>query len=247
MKTIKIPQGTQLAFATDFHSHPEQFFNLIDTLEPSEKMWFISGSDVRDKGYGEVAFNSITDKLIEMTDAGYCYSVLGNHEIRYLKQNKKVSNPSPQLIFWRKQPLSLSFEFYNGTRLVVIHAGLTKKMTWEDLETNVEVCYVRDVDDDDKMIPLVWKDIKGEKTLVKAKEGGESWHKRYDGRFGYACSGHNPNKDGKPKYYNFSCNLDCAVFETGILSAQTFTPEGNLGELITVTGQAFRPKLNENY
>jgi hypothetical protein len=247
MKTIKIPKNTQLAFGTDFHSHPEQFFKLIEIIKPSEKMWFISGSDVRDKGYGEVAFNSITDKLIEMSDAGYCYSVLGNHEIRYLKQNKKVSNPSPQLIFWRKQPLSLSFEFYTGARLTVVHAGITPLMTWEDLETNVEVCYVRDIDENGKMIPLVWKDVKGQKTLVKAKDGGVSWHEKYCGRFGFVCSGHQPNKDGVPKYYNFSCNLDCAVFETGMQKMQIFTPEGTLGELITVTGTPFKPKLNENY
>lgn len=247
MKTIKIPKYVQLVFATDFHSHPEQFFKLIDAINPSEKMWFISGSDVRDKGYGEVAFNSITNKLIEMTYAKYCYSVLGNHELKWLKQNKKISDPSPQLAFWRKQPLALSFEFYNGAKLTVVHGGIVSGMTWEDLETNVEVCYVRDVDEKG-MIPLRWvKDEKGENKLVKSREGGKSWHEVYAGNLGYVCAGHSPNYNGKPKYYNFSCNLDCAVFETGNLCAQIFTTEGKLGELITVSGTPFRPKLNEAY
>lgn len=246
MKTIKIPKGTQLAFTTDFHEHSEQFFKLIDIIQPSEKMWFISGGDARDKGYGEVAFNSITDKMIEMTDAGYCYSVIGNHEIRYLKQNKKVSDPSTQLVFWRKQPLALSFEFYNGARITVVHAGVTERMTPEDLETNVEVAYVRDVDEQG-MISLVWKDINGVKTLVKSREGGKKWAEAYDGRLGYICAGHDPNKLGVPRYYNFSCNLDCAVFETGVLSAQIFTPEGTLGEVISVTGTPFNPKLNDKF
>lgn len=246
MKTIKIPKNTQVAAFSDPHEHPEQFFNLIEKINPSEKMWIICCGDLEGKGYGEKAFNSMTDKLAEMSNLGYCYTVCGNHEKKYIKKNKNTSNPSTQLIWWKNQPLSLSFEFYNGNRLTAVHAGVLSNMTWEDLETNVEVCYIRDVDEQG-MIPLVWKKINGVDTLVKSRVGGESWHLKYDGKHGYIISGHTPNRDGKPKYYNFSCNLDCAVFETGILSAQLFTPEGKLGELITVSGEAFKPKLNESF
>lgn len=246
IKTIKVPQDTQIAVVGDVHEHAEQFFNLIDKIKPSEKMWFVSVGDIADKGYGQVAFNNITDEMIKLSEKGIGFIVKGNHEIKVLKNNRKNSNVSPQVEWWRKQSLALSFEFHNGNRLTILHAGIVPGMTWEDLETNMEVAYVRDVDESG-MIQLVWKKINGVDTLVKAREGGKSWHETYDGKFGYVAAGHHPNKDGQPKYYNFSCNLDCAVFETGVLSAQIFTPEGNLGELITVTGTPFKPKLNEKF
>lgn len=246
MKTIKIPKNTQVAVVGDIHEHAEQFFKLIEKVNPSEKMWFVSVGDLVDKGYGEVAFNSITDEMIKLSEKGIGFIVKGNHEIKLLKNNRKNSNVSPQIEWWRKQSLSLSFEFHNGNRLTIVHAGIMPGMTWEDLDSNMEVAYVRDVDEKG-MIQLVWTKINGVNTLVKAREGGQSWHEVYQGELGFVAAGHDPQKNGKPKYYNFSCNLDCAVFETGILSAQIFTTEGKLGELITVSGVPFKPKLNENF
>ena len=246
MKTIKVPKDTQIAVVGDVHEHAEHFFSLIEKIKPSEKMWFISVGDLKDKGYGEVAFNNITDEMINLATNGCGFIVKGNHEIKMLKNNRKNPKPSAQIEWWKNQSMSLSFEFHNGNRLTIVHAGIVPGMTWEDLDSNMEIAYVRDVDEQG-MIQLVWKKINGVDTLVKAREGGQSWHLEYDGRFGYVAAWHAPNKDGKPKFYNFSCNLDCAVFETGVLSAQIFTAEGNLGELVTVTGTAFKPKLNENY
>lgn len=247
MKTIQVPNGTQLAFISDIHAHPEQFFKILDKIQPSEKMWLISGSDLIDKGFGEKAENLIIDKVIELTESGICYSVLANHELKCIKKNRKELNPSTQLKWMRSLPLCLSFEFYNNSRVTMVHAGIRPNMTWESLETDIEVCYIRDLDEDNKMIPLIWKDINGAKTLVPAKEGGKCWHLGYDGRFGFVVSGHASQKDAIPKFYNYSLNIDCAVFETGILSAQIFTTEGKLGELIQVFGTPFHPKLNEQF
>jgi hypothetical protein len=244
MRKIIVPKDVQIVVCTDLHAHPEQFFKLIDRVQPCEKTWLVSLSDYFDKGFGDEASFLIIDKMIEMSYLGYGYSVLGNHDIKFIKKNKKNTNHDNRLTWLRTLPLSLTFEFYNGTLLTCVHAGVTNKMTWEDLQTNTEVLYVRDVDEDEKMIPLIWANIDGVKTLIPAKSGGKAWHLSYDGRLGYIASGHAANKDGLAKYYNYSCNLDSAVFETGILTGQYFTPEGKLGEQITVTGTAFKPKLN---
>lgn len=247
MKTIKVPKNVQLIVSTDYHEHSEQFFKLINECKPCEKFWFITASDVKDKGFGENAFNSISDKLIEMNEAGYSFATIANHELKWIKKNKNNTNPSKLLIWWKTRPISLQFEFYNGTKLTVVHGGVTPLHTQYDLQNNTEICYVRDIDDDGKMIQLLWKNIDGEKVLVKAKEGGKFWADLYDGRFGFVAAGHSPNKDGKPKYYNYAVNLDCGVFETGQLVGQIFTSEGKLGEQITVSGTPFKPKLNIQY
>ncbi len=245
MKNIKVPKGVQLAVVGDIHGHDEQFFKLINIVNPSENMWFISLGDVKDKGFGEKAEAKITNKLIKLSDEKIGYAIIGNHEKKHISKNKK--NLSEELKWWKKQPLSLSFEFYNGSRLTVVHAGVTPIMTWEDLENNSEVCYVRDVDESGKMIPLKWVKQNGKDVLIKSKDGGKSWHEEYDARFGYIAAGHQPNHDGNPKFYNYSCNLDSCVYETGILSCQIFTDEGKLGELIKVSGMAAKPILNVKY
>lgn len=244
MRKISVPKGVELVFTTDIHAHQEQFFKLIDVIKPSEKTWLICGGDLFDKGYGDDASFLIIDKMIEMSYLGYCYTVLGNHDLRYKKKNKNNTNPSPQLSWIRTLPLSYTFEFYNGSLITILHAGCSPKMTWDDLQTNTEVVYIRDLNKDERMIPLLWKEINGVKTLVPAEPNGKSWHHYYQGQYGYICSGHAANYSGEPKFYNYSLNLDCAVFETGILAGQYFTAEGKLGELVTVSGIPAKPKLN---
>lgn len=241
---IKVPKGVQLAFITDAHEHSEQFFKLLEIINPSEKMWLICAGDNFDKGFGINHAETMTDKLIELYEKGICFAVPGNHEKKLIKKNKK--NLSKQLQWWAKRPLSLIFDFHNGSRVTCVHAGVTPKMTFEDLESNSEVCYVRDVDEVG-MIPLVWKEENGKKVLVKKREGGISWHELYTGKFGYIVSGHAAIKEGMPKFYNFSCNIDSACYETGILSCQIFTEDGKLGQLIQVSGKAAKPELNIKY
>ena len=160
---------------------------------------------------------------------------------------KGTDKMTPQLKWWKNRPLSITFNFKSGSIVTVLHAGVTPKMTKEDIERNIEVLYVRDVDVDGKMIPLIWKDIDGVKTLIKSKEGGESWHNKYLGQFGYIASGHAAQKDGIAKFYKYSCNLDSGVYETGILTAQVFDENGNLGKLITVEGPAAKPDIHVAY
>src|SRR5260221_5922282 len=173
MRNIKIPKGVSLAFFTDCHEHSGQFFELLEKINPSEKMWLVCAGDCIGKGFGEKEFEKITDKLIELSEQGICFAVKGNHEAKEIKKNKK--NLSKQLNWWKERPLSLIFDFYNGSRVTCIHAGVTPKMTWDDLHNNSEVYYVRDVDSEG-MIPLKWVEENGKKVLVKSREGGTSWH-----------------------------------------------------------------------
>jgi predicted phosphodiesterase len=243
---VKVPENVSIMVIGDVHEHSEQFFKLIDEWGPSENRWLVSVGDVYDKGFGTKEAERITDKLAYFQDKGICWAVRGNHELKVIKKNK--NNLTSQLKWWKDQPLVLSFEFQRGERLSVVHAGISPKMDESQLGSNIEVCYIRDVDDDGNMIPLVWKQNEnGSSTLVKSKEGGTSWHNLYDGRFGYIVSGHAAQKDGVAKFYNYSCNLDSGVYETGILTGQVFNYNCKLERLITVKGNAFKPELNTEY
>jgi predicted phosphodiesterase len=242
---IEVPSNTRIAVIGDVHEHPEQFQKMLKELKPTKMFRLVSVGDFYDKGFGIKTAEAMTQEMQSLQKREAGYAVRGNHELKHIRKNKK--NPSEELVWWKRQPLTLSFQFKSGARVTVVHAGITPHHNWGDLKKDVEVCYVRDVDELGKMIPLVWKDIDGVRTLVKAKEGGEEWHKKYDGRFGYVCSGHAAQKDGEAKFYKFSCNLDSGIYESGILTAQIFDEEGNRGDVVRVEGTPKRPKLNIGY
>lgn len=245
MLNIAVPKDTSIAIIGDVHEHSEQFKKMLNKISPSWKMWLVSVGDIYDKGFGINVAEEITGELQELQNRRIGFAVRGNHELKQIRKNRR--NLGAKLEWWKNQPLSLSFNFHNGARVTVLHAGITPRHTWKSLEQDVEVCYVRDVDEVGNMIPLVWKEVDGERILMKAKAGGESWHKKYDGRFGYVVSGHAAQKDGEAKFYNYSCNIDSAVYETGILTAQVFNDDGNRSELIKVNGTPKKPELNLGY
>jgi predicted phosphodiesterase len=244
-QTIQVPSDVSICIIGDIHEHPEQFFSLLRDWKPSPSKWIISIGDVYDKGYGEKAAETITDELIKLSDKHIAYAVRGNHEVKIIKSKKK--EPLTKCLkWWRNRPLVISFIFSDRT-ITVLHAGVSPLMTKESLGKDIEVIYVRDVDENGKMIPLVWKMIDGVKTLVKSKEGGCSWHEIYDGRFGYIVSGHAAQTDGEAKYYTNSCNLDSGIYDTGRLTGQTILPNGEFGDKLIIEGTAFKPKLNIKY
>jgi hypothetical protein len=146
------------------------------------------------------------------------------------------------LAWCRQLPLALFFEFSTGAKLTIVHGGVTPKHTWDDLGVNVETCYVRTVDEQGNMIRMIWVVRDGQKVLVSEKPNGKLWHEVYDGRFGYIASGHAAQKDGVAKFYGYSCNLDTACYDTGILTAQIFGESGR-EDLISVQGPAAKPDL----
>lgn len=230
---IKVPNGTKIAVVGDLHEQKDQFIKLIEKIQPSKNMILVSLGDLFDKGGGQKYAEFICDKIKSLNESGYAYVIRGNHELKHIKKAKRDKRITPQLSWLDSQPLALSFVFYNGTRLTAVHGGVKPNHTWDDLEQDIEVAYIRDLDPDGNMIKLKWSEEEGKRVLAPISTNGKSWHEFYDGRFGYIASGHNGQSDGIAKFYNYSCNLDSSCYLTGILSCQIFSENG-LEELIII-------------
>ncbi len=244
---VKVPKGAKIVVVGDIHEHEEQFDKLIEKVKPSPEMFFVSVGDIYDKGFGKKVAESITNKIKSMVDEGVGYVIRGNHELKNIRIAKRTYTMTDELKWFEAQPLSISFEFPSRALVTVVHGGVTPTHTWRDLEDDIETCYVRDLDENGKYIKLNYKIKDGKKVMEPSKSNGKPWHKSYDGRFGYIVSGHQSQKDGVPKFYNYSCNLDTAVYHTGILTAQVFNNQGNREELITITGKAKHDNLDRMF
>lgn len=227
----------KIAVIGDIHAHDKQFFDLVEQIKPSEKMWLISVGDIFNKGFGEKSTNKIIHKLQELKEQGIGFTILGNHEVKRIRKAAKNSDLASDELFWMsRQPYVLSFVFSNNTRLTVLHGGVTPKHTWADLRDNSDVVYVRKVDESGDYIPVKYITKNGKLEMNYLREG-KIWHEVYDGRFGYVASGHNAQRDGVAKFYKYSCNLDTCVYNTGTLTAQIFSQTGR-ERLLQATGIA---------
>lgn len=242
---IKLPKSARLIVVGDIHEHEEQFDKLLTEVTPSENNILAFVGDVYDKGFGRGVAESTTDKLRILVEEKFTYVIRGNHELSTIRRYKKKKKMTEQLEWWSKQPLSLSFSFPNRAKVTVVHGGVLPSHTWEDLATSIDTCYVRDVDKDGKIVKRLKKEENGMRIMVNEKPG-TVWHEIYDGRFGYIASGHSSQKDGIPKFYNYSCNLDTAIYHTGKLTAQVFA-DGAREKLLTFTGTPKYPDLNDMF
>lgn len=241
---IELASDTEIAVVGDIHEHDQQFFDLLNKVQPSGKRILVSVGDLFDKGFGYPSYEKISKKLYQLHQEGLAYLVRGNHEEKYLKRARVSGNWTQSLQWINQQSLILSFIWPNKKRLTVIHGGIQKLTTWQDLQDphkENHLPYIRELDINGKYIPLIWKK-KGNKERLEPKiENGKPWHEFYDGRFGYIASGHAAQLDGQAKFYPYSCNLDSGVYQTGILTCQIFNQNG-LGELVTVQGVAAKAK-----
>jgi len=240
---IKLPKGVRLVVFGDCHEHEEQFDKLLEEVKPDAKTLLVSVGDIYDKGFGRDAARSITDKFRPLVKTGCGYVIKGNHELTSIRWAKHQRKMTKQLTWWDKQPLSLTFTFPNRTKVTVVHGGVLPSYNWEDLATNIDTCYVRFVDKEGKKIKRLKKVVDDRRVMVMEKPG-KPWHDLYEGRFGYIVSGHNSQKDGIAKFYNYSCNLDTAVYYTGKLTAQVFE-DGMKKELLTFVGTPKYPDFEE--
>jgi len=239
MLEVYLKDDDKLVVIGDIHEHQEQFDLLVQEAQKvSKNIKFVSVGDVYDKGFGTTSAEKITNDLISLN----AYAVQGNHEIKNIKKARKYNSLTKELLWWKERPLVISFIYPNQSRITVVHGGVLPSHNWESLGSNIEICYIRTVDENGKMIRLNWVGPQENKKLIPEKNG-MIWHQVYDGRFGYIASGHDAQKDGKPKFYNHSCNLDSACYETGILTAQIFSSSGR-EDLIQVKGTPRCPELN---
>jgi predicted phosphodiesterase len=242
---IKVPKGTTLAVISDIHEHEEQFRDAVSHISPSKDTILVSLGDIYDKGFGERCAQSITGALRDLVNSGVAYVIKGNHELKHLRRLRKEERPIGEHLSWiEKLPLSLSFVFRSGARLTIVHGGVRPKHTWDDIRDSVETSYIRQLDKSGRYIKLKKKVVDGKKIMVPAKPGGVVWHEKYDGRFGYIISGHDSQKDGISKFYNYSCNIDTACYHTGKLTVQMFGERGK-GELLTFSGTPKFPDIEE--
>ena len=242
---VNLQAGSKLIVVGDVHEHEEQFDKLLTEAEPSSSNILAFVGDIYDKGFGKNIAESITDKLIKLVDSGCVYVIKGNHELTNIRYHEKKNKMTNQLKWWNKQPLSLSFTFSNRSKVTVVHGGVLPRHTWEDLASNIDTCYIRDIDTDGNIIKRLKKEKDGMRIMVNEKPG-TVWHEVYDGRFGYIASGHSSQKDGVPKFYNYSCNLDASVYNTGKLTAQVFF-DGAREKLLTFVGTPKYPNLNDMF
>lgn len=240
---IKIPDGGKIAFIGDIHEHEEQFDQLIAKIKPGPKMLFVSVGDIYDKGFGVKVAESITNKIKKIVEEGYGYVIRGNHELKAIQLARAANEMTPELTWLDQQPLAQTFIFENQSRITVVHGGVLPTHTWDDLNNIVETSYVRSIGPDGKMIKMLRVKQPNGKTLMQLERtDGKIWHELYDGRFGYIVSGHNAQKDGIPKFWNYSCNLDSACYATGTMTAQIFSDAGR-EQLLMVSGLARKPDL----
>ena len=220
---IPMQEDEKIVPIGDMHEQTECFYSLMADLaaEPKLKTSFVSVGDLFDKGKGA----SFAEEILEfIRNQEEFYIIKGNHEIKKIKHYRRINSPLEK--FLSNLPNALSIVWPNGFRLTCVHAGITPRHTWEDLKYNSEICYVRSVNDKGEMIPLIWIEKDGVKTLEPKDPNGKSWHELYDGRFGYVVSGHDQQNDGIPKFYQHSCNIDSAAYKTGILTAAIFGQNG---------------------
>jgi hypothetical protein len=246
MLIIDVPKDVQIAVFGDVHSHKEQFYKMINEIKPSEKLWIASVGDWFDKGWNDKDAEEMIDKFMKFAARNIGFSVKGNHDIKHLKAASKDELKSKKCLQWLNGcPLSYTFRFVNGSLLSVLHAGLTPTMTATDLDNDSSVAYIRSIDDKGKSVPYIFKTAEGKKIMEPARDG-RIWHELYDGRFGYVISGHHSQKDGTPKFYNFSANIDSGIYCTGRLTVQIFSEKGK-EDLLFFDGEPRFKDANDFY
>ena len=154
--TIRIRKGQELVVVGDIHENEWHFEEMLKRTEVGTKRILVSVGDVYDKGEGHHIAERIIRRIQKLQESGWAYIVRGNHEQRNIK-NAKYNNKklSPELEWCKNLPLTLSFLFWNQNRITIMHAGVTPKHTWGNITNNTEVMYIRQLDENDRPIPLV--------------------------------------------------------------------------------------------
>ena len=246
MLIIDVPKGVKVAVFGDVHSHKEQFNKMIKAIQPSEKLWITSVGDWVDKGWSNKDAEEMIENFMKFASRNIGFSVRGNHDIKYIKAATKEELKTKKCLQWLNScPLSYTFRFVNGSLLSILHGGVTPGMSATDIDNDSSVCYIRSVDEFGKSVPYIYKTKDGKKTMEPARVG-VVWHEVYDGRLGYLACGHASRKDGIPKFYNFSCNLDSGIYVTGRLTVQIFSEKGK-EDLLFFDGPARFKDANDFY
>lgn len=113
------------------------------------------------------------------------FYILGDKDLLLMKD---IYTTHADTYDWlNQQSVAIRFTYANNSNVMVLHGGITPKhKTLKDLNSDLELSFVNN-------------------NLPESKT---TWHKNYDGRFGYVISSHPANKKLKPELYNFSMSLE---------------------------------------
>jgi len=136
-----------------------------------------------------------------------------------------------------KQPLIYSFIYPSQKRYTFVHGGITPRMTWEKISNDIDLVYCRAIGKFGKSVSTFFNKETGQWEFREPDV--IVWHELYNGRFGYVVSGHAPLKNGEPKFYKNSCNIDTACFITGKLTGLLLSE--NSMEHVQIHGPAAQP------
>jgi predicted phosphodiesterase len=141
-KKIKVNKETIIVVG-DIHEHEPQFDEIVELFKPNENKILVSLGDIYGKGFGTNSAESIINKLILLNKNKASYTICGNYDYKQVRKAYRDDiNMSEQLLWIDAQPWSISFEWPNGKILLVLHGGVTKKHTHDDLN-NSDIMYIK--------------------------------------------------------------------------------------------------------
>ncbi len=227
----------------DVHGCLDPLKQLLEDVKEDDTVVFCG--DLVDRGPDSVgvvkyAFNLPCKKVL----------VQGNHEKKHLRfwdalfderrgpeVRAKLLSRTPELLtvengltddekLWiRRSPYWYRLPGNN----VVVHAGFPETIT-ELPETEErflalsskqrrrmqQLLHVRNLSDDGHFVPL----------NEDEERGKYYWAEKYDGRFGFAWSGHHPHFDGDREVYPHACPIDTGAVYGGYLTAAILSESG---------------------
>lgn len=180
-------------------------YNQIDKLDILHKMYMentilIFTGDICYPNDDLVSVLNRIEKMDEFLKTHESYYILGDKDLIFLKENKN----NDFLCQWiNKQRAHLTLKFINSCMLTIVHGGISENVkSWSDLN-NMEVCFVNNID-------------------------GFTWHKYYDGRFGYIISAHPSIENENLIFYNFSTSIDNLCYKNNKLCIQEYNNDGSI-------------------
>lgn len=177
----------------------EKLFALNTLYQPNDILVLLG-----DVCYPYKNTSEVTKRLNELTtffEGKKSYYILGDHDLIFKSQ---IATSNADAYDWlHYKLLGVRFTYKNNSSLLVIHGGLLPKhKKLDDLNNDPEVSFITEMGDK------------------------QNWHKKYDGRFGYAITSHPVSKNNQIQIYKNSTSLDTQCSKSEILAVQEFTKNG---------------------
>ncbi|NPA11104.1 MAG: protein phosphatase [Epsilonproteobacteria bacterium] len=182
----------------DIHGCLEEWMELRKEI-PKNSIEICVG-DLVDKG-------PLSHECLRFAQKNKILSTLGNHEYKHLRKyiGRKVTLDEDQqkvyptltkddFEYIKNMPL-----FFKLNRLLILHAGITNKITLNDsFKKLTHLLYLRDIDENENFLPL-------NHTCNNARH----WADVYEGGEGFVVYGHQPFLDVKKRRHSIGIDTGC--------------------------------------